>query len=60
MGSCLDINECELGLDDCAADAHCINRPGTYYCRCPIGMYGNGSYCEISYVGARVFFIGHT
>lgn len=36
---CADIDECELGLDDCDDDprAECINVMGSYRCRCPEG-----------------------
>jgi hypothetical protein len=35
--ACVDIDECELGLDDCAEDHLCLNRPGSFECRCPPG-----------------------
>ncbi|XP_078585797.1 uncharacterized protein LOC144867617 [Branchiostoma floridae x Branchiostoma japonicum] len=47
---CLDINECENGLDyclgrpACASNARCINSPyGSYTCRCPSGYTGDGT-----------------
>ncbi|XP_019632704.1 PREDICTED: uncharacterized protein LOC109476260 [Branchiostoma belcheri] len=51
---CLDINECEGGLDyclgrpACAPNARCINSPyGSYTCRCPSGYTGDGrTSCE--------------
>ena len=52
VGECLDIDQCYLGTAVCVENANCINRPGTYFCRCPIGMTKkeNSSQCEISYV----------
>ncbi|XP_078665918.1 uncharacterized protein LOC144908255 isoform X2 [Branchiostoma floridae x Branchiostoma belcheri] len=51
---CLDINECEDGLDyclgrpACVPNARCINSPyGSYTCRCPSGYTGDGrTSCE--------------
>ena len=51
----LDINECDLGLDDCddARVADCINNPGSYSCVCKTGYTGSGrnGTCE----GGHVF-----
>ncbi|XP_035677130.1 fibrillin-2-like [Branchiostoma floridae] len=51
---CLDVNECENGLDyclgrpACGSNARCINSPyGSYTCRCPSGYTGDGrTTCE--------------
>lgn len=38
--TCLDVNECEAGLDDCAVkNATCVNSIGTFSCECAEG-YG--------------------
>ena len=40
----LDINECELGFDDCDDPriADCINNPGNFSCICKTGYTGSG------------------
>ena len=40
----LDIDECELGLDDCDDPrvADCINIPGSFTCICKTGYTGSG------------------
>ncbi|XP_033647128.1 neurogenic locus notch homolog protein 1-like isoform X1 [Asterias rubens] len=43
--TCADINECVRGLDNCHADATCINTPGSYRCVCNDGFAGNGVLC---------------
>jgi len=41
-----DVNECYLGTHDCFAEAaKCLNTPGSYYCRCNAGYYGDGHEC---------------
>ena len=42
--SCADINECELGLDDCDDErvADCINTFGNFTCTCKPGYTGSG------------------
>lgn len=44
--SCLDINECQRGSDDCH-DQHgkCINTKGSYQCECLNGYEGDGVHC---------------
>jgi hypothetical protein len=40
---CLDLNECQLGIDGhlpCAEVAVCDNTPGNYTCTCPMGYVG--------------------
>ncbi|EDS32341.1 laminin subunit gamma-3 [Culex quinquefasciatus] len=39
---CPDVDECELGLHDCHAQAECINTHGSYTCRCRKGFLGDG------------------
>ena len=40
----LDINECELDLDNCDDPriADCINNPGNFSCTCKTGYTGSG------------------
>ncbi|XP_072048547.1 multiple epidermal growth factor-like domains protein 8 [Amphiura filiformis] len=40
--SCPDVEECRLELDDCHANATCINTPESYQCECKQGFVGNG------------------
>ena len=40
-----DINECELGVDQCATNATCYNTEGRYECSCTTGFTGNGTTC---------------
>jgi hypothetical protein len=47
-GRCTDVNECELGTDDCSADASCSNTAGSFACRCKPGFVGDGVTCEAS------------
>lgn len=43
---CEDIDECEEGLDECAEEAECINRPGGYQCECRRPEFvGDGRSC---------------
>lgn len=41
----LDIDECQRGDDDCAADATCRNTLGGYACLCNPGFLGDGTSC---------------
>lgn len=44
-GSCLDINECTTGEDDCLAagqGGQCANKPGGFTCSCKTGLTGDG------------------
>ncbi|KAI3438259.1 hypothetical protein D9Q98_000695 [Chlorella vulgaris] len=41
----VDVDECVRGLDDCAANAACINTPGSWACQCHLTFLGNGRTC---------------
>ena len=40
-----DINECELGVDQCTTNATCSNVYGSYECSCNTGFIGDGNTC---------------
>ena len=40
-----DLDECELEIDDCHADATCIDSYGSWTCHCNVGFEGNGTHC---------------
>ena len=40
--SSLDVNECELGEDNCHANADCMNTEGSFECECKTGYRGDG------------------
>ena len=42
-GCCLDVNECDLGEDDCDENARCLNTFGSFTCECNFGYMGSGS-----------------
>jgi MYXO-CTERM domain-containing protein len=44
--TCLDINECAAGTDDCDPFAFCINTIGSHECTCDEGYTGDGRTCE--------------
>lgn len=41
-----DINECDLGTDDCAVTAECENVEASFNCTCNDGYTGDGVTCE--------------
>lgn len=43
--TCLDINECALGIHDCDDNAQCTNTDGGFICTCKIGFEGDGKNC---------------
>ncbi|MAJ97119.1 MAG: hypothetical protein CMI56_00705 [Parcubacteria group bacterium] len=43
---CVDFDECERGIDNCAVgSANCINTPGNYECECKDHYTGDGRVC---------------
>ena len=40
----VDNNEC--ASNPCDDNANCTNTPGSYYCTCNVGFFGNGFECE--------------
>ncbi|XP_064597834.1 LOW QUALITY PROTEIN: uncharacterized protein LOC135464334 [Liolophura sinensis] len=38
----IDLNECDIGFNDCHEKADCINRNGYYQCACQEGFKGKG------------------
>jgi hypothetical protein len=45
--TCVDIDECDLQTDDCAAGALCENLMGAFNCTCLEGYAGNGTWCGV-------------
>lgn len=43
----IDINECDLSLDNCDRNAVCVNVAGSFNCTCKLdfGFDGNGTHC---------------
>ena len=50
-----DIDECEIGADDCdSMNAECNNTIGSYECYCRGGYRFNGTYCESTYTNLHM------
>ncbi len=43
--TCTDIDECDLGSDQCDPNASCTNTTGSYTCTCNSGWVGDGFTC---------------
>ena len=43
--TCIDIDECTFGADDCNEKAVCINSFGSFECQCSAGYVGDGIEC---------------
>uniref|UniRef100_S4R8P8 Multiple EGF-like-domains 8 n=1 Tax=Petromyzon marinus TaxID=7757 RepID=S4R8P8_PETMA len=41
-GACPDVEECTLRLDNCHANASCVNTPDSFTCQCQRGFQGDG------------------
>jgi hypothetical protein len=60
-----DIDECQSSQSRCQHNTDCINREGSYECRCKIGFSSNGSSCigkpalVCTYFKKVVIAIGH-
>ncbi len=55
-----DIDECATDMDNCSANALCINLVGSFGCECNIGFSGDGVNCtgESQYqLCARIYVI---
>jgi len=44
--SCADIDECDLGVDNCDVNANCTNTFGNFSCQCNTGYSGSGVTCN--------------
>ena len=53
---CSDMDECELGLDNCHPNATCSDVEGGFECFCNIGFEGDGTTC-ISECGLTSVFL---
>jgi len=42
----IDIDECDLGIDNCHPSASCTNTKGSFTCQCNDGYYGDGFFCS--------------
>ncbi|XP_061422348.1 mucin-like protein [Lethenteron reissneri] len=52
---CEDIDECALNSSLCVNNAHCVNTPGHYDCRCIAGFRGDGfMVCQGKTIAASV------
>ena len=41
-----DIDECEVGTDNCDSNADCTNAVGSFTCSCRHGYEGDGIVCS--------------
>lgn len=52
--SCVDVDECTDGVDNCDANAACTNTVGNFTCACNSGYTGDGTSCTPVPVGSTV------
>lgn len=45
LGTCVDVDECALEIDDCLPSQDCVNIPGGFHCKCPEGYRKIGNEC---------------
>ena len=45
QGNFTDVDECDIGMENCDANAGCTNSDGSYTCSCLSGYSGDGAYC---------------
>ncbi len=43
--TCIDVDECQEGSDNCNANANCANTDGSFLCACKNGWEGDGLSC---------------
>ena len=43
--TCVDVDECNLSIDNCDPNANCANLAGSFKCTCLIGWEGDGVTC---------------
>ena len=44
--ACSDVDECDVGSDECSINAICRNTEGSYVCECNVGYRGDGRRCD--------------
>ncbi|HEX7668995.1 MAG TPA: calcium-binding EGF-like domain-containing protein, partial [Polyangiaceae bacterium] len=49
--TCNDVDECNLNTDNCDPAATCTNTVGSFTCKCPVGMAGDGVTCGCDLTG---------
>jgi len=50
-----DIDECAADMDDCHAQAVCMDIDGGYICTCNTGYTGDGQVCSGKYTSTKGF-----
>lgn len=45
LATCVDVNECTSGANNCSSDATCTNTAGGFTCTCNPGYAGSGQMC---------------